>query len=141
MQRAVGYVRQSRNRDYERTVSPDVQRDARLAREAVRACDTSLKVDGPIDLQPMKALGRRQRRSALRRCSTSCSNPAEERLKFGRHRPARETIRSETGRFARFWTDQPGVRDREAPGSNPGPRPILNSKESSDAIQEAPPIR
>src|SRR5439155_13296505 len=36
---ALIYVRQSRHKDYERTVSPDVQRDACAALPAVKACD------------------------------------------------------------------------------------------------------
>ena len=58
MPRAVIYVRQSRNRDYERTVSPDVQRDACLALEAVRACDT-VNVVVDLDVSGKSVGGRR----------------------------------------------------------------------------------
>ena len=33
-------------------------------------------------------------------------------------------IRTEIDRFLHFWTEVPTVRDREAPGSNPGPPTI-----------------
>ena len=58
MKRAVVYVRQSRNRDYERTVSPHVQRDACLALEDVRACDT-VKVVVDLDVSGKSVAGRR----------------------------------------------------------------------------------
>ena len=58
MPRAVVYVRQSRNRDYERTVSPDVQRDACLALQAVRACD-SVTVVVDLDVSGKSVAGRR----------------------------------------------------------------------------------
>ena len=58
MPRAVVYVRQSRNRDYERTVSPDVQRDACLALQAVRACD-SVNVVVDLDVSGKSVAGRR----------------------------------------------------------------------------------
>jgi hypothetical protein len=48
-------------------------------------------------------------------------DPAEDSCKSGRQQASRQKFRTETDRFNQFWTRVRRVRDREAPGSNPGP--------------------
>jgi hypothetical protein len=54
-------------------------------------------------------------------CSTSCSNPAKERYKSGPDTCRTLNNGTEIDRSRGFWTGCLRVRDREAPGSNPGP--------------------
>jgi hypothetical protein len=54
-------------------------------------------------------------------CSSSCSKPSGKRFKSGRSGLLRQNFRTETDRFSDSWTRVLRVRDREAPGSNPGP--------------------
>src|SRR2546426_6800647 len=56
-----------------------------------------------------------------RSCSSFCSNPPEDWPESGRDQGPRLKFRTGSERFARFWTTISTVRDREAPGSNPGP--------------------
>src|SRR5439155_18383791 len=58
-------------------------------------------------------------------CSSTCSNSAEEQVKSGRCWGNWLKSRIEIDRFGGFWTRVLRVRDREAPGSNPGPPTIL----------------
>src|SRR5437660_10891186 len=60
-----------------------------------------------------------------RSCSSFCSNPHEDWPESGRDQGPRLTFRTGSERFARFWTSLSTVRDREAPGSNPGPPTIV----------------
>src|SRR5438552_7697455 len=55
------------------------------------------------------------------RCSTSCSDPTGERLESGRNTCGGLKNRTGIDRFSDSWTRVLTVRDREAPGSNPGP--------------------
>ncbi len=57
MKRAVVYIRQSRHRDLERTVSPQVQRDACLAMPAVQAC-ADVEVFADLDVSGKSTRGR-----------------------------------------------------------------------------------
>ena len=57
-------------------------------------------------------------------CTTSCSNPAEECFKSGLTTLSSSGIQAETDRFRHLWTEGLRLRDREAPGSNPGPPTI-----------------
>jgi hypothetical protein len=71
-------------------------------------------------------------------CVTHSRNQADTRG----HGRTRRRSNSSTGGTARTPEDTRGhtiapVRDRQAPGSNPGPRPFLNSEPSSSAIQRA----
>src|SRR2546427_12626250 len=54
-------------------------------------------------------------------CSTSCSNPAEDSCKSGRSGRVDFKNRTEKRRNRRVWMNCRVIRDREAPGSNPGP--------------------
>ena len=68
------------------------------------------------------------RAESCRSCSSFCSNPPEDWPESGRDLGPRLTFRTGSERFSRFWTSLSTVRDREAPGSNPGPPTIpLNS--------------
>ena len=58
MTTAVVYVRQSRHKDYERTVSPDVQREACAALPAVKACNR-VEVLQDLDVSGGKLEGRK----------------------------------------------------------------------------------
>jgi DNA invertase Pin-like site-specific DNA recombinase len=64
------YVRQSRHRDAERTVSPEVQEDACRALPAVRACD-QVEVFKDLNVSGGKLKGRRAFIEMLRRISTA----------------------------------------------------------------------
>src|SRR5713226_3394665 len=57
MKLALIYVRQSRHKDYERTVSPDVQREACAALPAVKACER-VEVLQDLDVSGGKLKGR-----------------------------------------------------------------------------------
>src|SRR5207244_224762 len=65
-----------------------------------------------------------------RSCSSFCSNPPEDWPESGRDQGPRLTFRTGSERFVRFWTSLSTVRDREAPGSNPGP-PTISYSESA----------
>jgi len=54
-------------------------------------------------------------------CSSSCSNPAEDSCKSGRSGRVDLKNRTEKRRNRHVWTEWRLIRDREAPGSNPGP--------------------
>ena len=54
-------------------------------------------------------------------CSSSCSKPREKCCKSGRRRSLHSKFRAERDRFPQIWSRCLRVRDREAPGSNPGP--------------------
>jgi hypothetical protein len=75
----------------------------------------------------------RRTRLASVSCSTSCSNPARKWLKSGRDPAGCQKFRTENTQNRRFWTKGLRVRDREAPGSNPGPpTSLLNTKVAAD---------
>jgi hypothetical protein len=67
------------------------------------------------------AAGQERPADHSRRCSTSCSNPLEKQLTSGRTGWLDDKFRAEIDRFRHAWTRCRRVRDREAPGSNPGP--------------------
>ena len=66
MKLALIYVRQSRHKDYERTVSPNVQREACAALHAVKACDR-IEVLQDLDVSGGKVAGRKAFMSLLDR--------------------------------------------------------------------------
>src|SRR6266705_6286967 len=77
-------------------------------------------------LQPDRFVGsNRALARQARACSAVCSNPAEEWLESGRSRRPASEFRAENKLFALVWTRVLTVRDREAPGSNPGPPTIF----------------
>src|SRR5207245_1627531 len=63
---ALVYVRQSRHKDYERTVSPDVQREACAALPAGKACDR-VEMLQDLDVSGGKLKGRKAFLSLLDR--------------------------------------------------------------------------
>jgi len=82
------------------------------------------KRPGPTGLLSMplpSAAGQERAGIAVAGCSTSCSNPPEKRLRSGRTGWLDDKFRAEIDRFRHAWTSCRRVRDREAPGSNPGP--------------------
>jgi hypothetical protein len=54
-------------------------------------------------------------------CSTSCSNPSKKRCGSGRADRWTSRFRPRKGQRGHRWTGSGLIRDREAPGSNPGP--------------------
>src|SRR5437870_1823170 len=54
-------------------------------------------------------------------CGSSCSSPAEDYLQRGRLGSHQRQFRTEIAKRTRGWTNSRAIRDREAPGSNPGP--------------------
>jgi len=54
-------------------------------------------------------------------CSSSCSNSAEDSCKSGRSGRVDLKNRTEKRRNRHVWMNCRVIRDREAPGSNPGP--------------------
>ena len=57
----------------------------------------------------------------LHSVSNSCSNPAEDSCISGRSGRVDLKDRTEKHRNRNVWMNCPAIRDREAPGSNPGP--------------------
>src|SRR2546426_12509910 len=61
-------------------------------------------------------------------CSSSCSNSAEDSCKSGRSGRVDLKNRTEKRRNRHVWMNCRVIRDREAPGSNPGPPTNLEFK-------------
>jgi hypothetical protein len=97
-----------------------------------------LRTRGYPELLPSSGSRRGGPAETLDRCSRSCSEPSGKRVNPGQSGWLRQNLRTETDRFRGFWTGCLRIRDREAPGSNPGPPTILNSEPSNGAIQRAP---
>src|SRR5260370_41518217 len=63
--------------------------------------------------------------------STSCSNPAEDSCNSGRTGRVDLKNRTEKRRNRHVWMNCRVIRDREAPGSNPGPPTIFRLTEGA----------
>ena len=87
-------------------------------------------MDKQGDLELLRSSGCRRGGpgETLGQCSNSCSKPPGKRSKSGRSGWLHQNFRTEIDHFRDFGTRCLRVRDREAPGSNPGPEQILNSK-------------
>src|SRR6266581_1616945 len=84
--------------------------------------DVAFALLAPADPRAIEVLDHaRTRLDDLAFCSTSCSNPAEDSCKSGRSGRVDLKNRTEKRRNRHLWMTCRVIRDREAPGSNPGP--------------------
>src|SRR5438270_899198 len=97
-----------------------IQRLERRPRPPARRKPTSTR---PVSERP-SLLGKPHaglRAESSRSLSSFCSIPPEDWPESGRDQGPQPTFRTGSERFARFWSSLSTVRDREAPGSDPGP--------------------
>jgi hypothetical protein len=73
-------------------------------------------------------------------CSTACSNRAEDSSQSGRSERFDLKNRTETLRNRHGWTEYRLIRDREAPGSNPGTQPVFFRKVGPPTKRGASPV-